>query len=244
VPKKIDFWHMMCQSWAHHVPKGYANMSQQDSTRRGVLVHKQNPFMLTVRTKVKRVTNKRGDMMLVSAETGEIANPVAGFWEAQEVDSSKFVKLFVNGVKALAELSNAGTRVFEMQNNIGKDQVSLSYSLLDDAQQEAISRRTFSRGIAELIEKEFIAATAIAGQYWVNPDFIWNGDRLAFVKEFRRVSNNELLLSEAKRRHQREIRAIEEYKNRQPSLFDNLNAQDLDSSPFDAASSATPEDPS
>lgn len=169
-------------------------MTQENETRRGVALYENNPFLAqaAVQTKTRRVTNKRGDMMLVSSETGEIKAPIAGFWEAEEVDSTKFIKLFVNGVKALAELSNAGTRVFEllyieMQNNIGKDQIYLSYSGLDK-NLKSISRSTFSRGLAELIEKKFIAAMPAVGWYWVNPDFIWNGDRLAFVKEFRRVN--------------------------------------------------------
>lgn len=131
--------------------------------------------------------------MLVSSNTGEIQTQIAGFWESEEVDSAKFVKLFVNGVKALAELSNAGTRVFEllyieMQSNIGKDQVYLSYTGLDK-NEKAISRSTFSRGLAELIDKKFIASMPAIGWYWVNPDFIWNGDRLAFVKEYRKASS-------------------------------------------------------
>lgn len=168
-------------------------MTQENDTRRGVALYDVNPFMqgTAIKTKTRRVTNKRGDMMLVNANTGEVQAPIAGFWEAEEVDSTKFIKLFVNGVKALAELTNAGTRVFEllyieMQNNIGKDQIYLSYSGLDK-NLKTISRSTFSRGLAELIEKRFIAAMPAVGWYWVNPDFIWNGDRLAFVKEFRKA---------------------------------------------------------
>jgi len=147
--------------------------------------------MVNVQSKTKRVTNKRGDMMLVSNE-GEIVSNVAGFWEAEEVDGTKFIKLFVNGVKALAELSNSGARVFEllyieMQNNIGKDQVYLSFTAVD-GNTTNISRATFKRGMAELIDKKFIAAMPAVGWYWVNPDFIWNGDRLAFVKEYRKAS--------------------------------------------------------
>lgn len=129
--------------------------------------------------------------MLVSNE-GEIVSNVAGFWEAEEVDSTRFLKLFVNGVKALAELSSAGTKVFEllyieMQSNIGKDQVYLSFTALDE--NSGISRPVFKRGLSELIAKEFIAAMPAIGWYWVNPDFIWNGDRLAFVKEYRLKKN-------------------------------------------------------
>jgi len=162
------------------------------TTRRGVVLYETSPFLPDVKTRTKRVTNKRGNMMLVSSDTGEIQNQIAGFWESEEVDSAKFVKLFVNGVKALAELSNAGTRVFEllyieMQNHIGKDQIYLSYTGLDK-NEKALSRSTFSRGLAELIDKKFIASMPAIGWYWVNPDFIWNGDRLAFVKEYKKTT--------------------------------------------------------
>lgn len=168
-------------------------MSQEQdkvNTRRGVILHRENPFIAdtAVKSRTKRVTNKRGDMMLVSNE-GELVSNVAGFWEAEEVDSTKFLKLFVNGVKALAELSNAGTKVFEllyieMQATPGKDQVYLSFTAFEE--QTSVSRATFKRGMAELIDKKFLAAMPAMGWYWVNPDFIWNGDRLAFVKEYRR----------------------------------------------------------
>ena len=171
-------------------------MSQEIATRRGVALYAENPFMVDVKSKTKRVTNKRGDMMLVSNE-GEIVSNVAGFWEAEEVDSTKFIKLFVNGVKALAELSNAGARVFEllyieMQNNIGKDQVYLSFTAVDSNTTNT-SGATFKRGLAELIDKKFIAAMPAVGLYWVNPDFIWNGDRLAFVKEYRKASSKKAI---------------------------------------------------
>jgi hypothetical protein len=159
-------------------------------TRRGIEVYQKSPFIPSVATRSRVVTNKRGDMMLVSTETGEIHAPIAGFWESKEVDTAKFVKLFINGVKAFAELSNAGTKVFEllyieMQNNIGKDQIYISYAAMDENGKN-ISQSTFRRGIAELIDKKFIAAMPATCWYWVNPDFVWNGDRLAFVQEYYR----------------------------------------------------------
>ena len=129
--------------------------------------------------------------MLVNSNSGEIVTPVAGFWEIEEVDATKFIKLFINGVRALADLSSPGTKVFEilylaMQQNIGKDQVYLSYSSIDISKK--ISRATFKRGLAELIDKKFLAAKPDVGWFWINPDYIWNGDRLAFIKEYRRES--------------------------------------------------------
>lgn len=162
--------------------------------RRGVIIYNENPFLKfdTVKSKTRRIVNKRGDMMMVNGDTGEVVAPVAGFWQAQEVDSAQFVKLYINGVKALKELTGAGTKVFEIlymeiQRNIGKDRIYLSYTGLDELA-ISISRSTFARGLAELIDKNFIASSQAVGWYWLNPDFVFNGDRLAFVKEYRRIS--------------------------------------------------------
>jgi len=102
------------------------------------------------------------------------------------------VKLFVRGVKALKELTGAGTKVFEVlylrvQENIGKDQVYMAFAAVDQAL-TPMSNPTYDRGMRELIEKGFIAATPMQGVFWLNPSFVWNGDRLAFVKEYRRAA--------------------------------------------------------
>ena len=139
-------------------------------TRRGVALYEKNPFMMEMTTRTKRVTNKRGDMMLVSSDNeGELVSNVAGFWERKEVDSTKFVKLFINGVKALKELTGAGTRVFEVlylrvQENIGKDQIYMSFNAVDQAL-TPMSEATYNRGMRELIKKGFIAATPNIGLY-------------------------------------------------------------------------------
>jgi len=168
-------------------------VTTQKTTRRGVALYEENPFMMEMTTKTRRITNKRGDMMLVNSNTGEIQSNIAGFWEAEDVDSTKFVKLFIQGVKALKELTGAGTKVFEVlylrvQENIGKDRVFMSFSSVDQTI-TPMSNPTYDRGMRELLEKCFIAATKTQGWYWLNPSFVWNGDRLAFVKEYRKVHN-------------------------------------------------------
>lgn len=127
-------------------------------------------------------------MMVVSETTNEIIAP-AGFWQAQEVDKTQFVKLYVNGVKAFKELTGAGTKVFEVlylrvQAGIGKDVVYLSFHDIDQ-NITTMSESTFMRGMRELIQKSFIAESMSSNRYFLNPDYMWNGDRLAFIKEFR-----------------------------------------------------------
>jgi hypothetical protein len=157
--------------------------------RRGVQVFRSNPFMPDVQVKSMRVTNKRGDMMMVSRDTGEVGARIAGFWETEEVDGTKFVKLFIKGVAALTELTSSGVKVFSafytilQRDCIGKDIVYLTFSEVDQTL-NPMAASTFSRGIRELIGKGFLAARPAPGMYWINPNYVFNGDRLAFVKSY------------------------------------------------------------
>jgi hypothetical protein len=162
-------------------------------TRRGMIVHEKNPFIGQVvantKTGVRKLANKSGDqMMVVSASTGEIVAP-AGFWQYQEVDKTQFLKLYEGGVKAFKDLSNAGSKVFsimsaEIQSNMGKGMIYLSFNRIDQAIYQ-MSVATYTRGMRELIDKEFLATSADQGWYFINPDYIFNGDRMAFVREYR-----------------------------------------------------------
>lgn len=162
-------------------------------SRRGAQKHTENPFIgsavANTKTGVRRITDKSGTrMMVVSENTGEIIAP-AGFWQAEEVDKSQFVKLYVNGVRAFKDLSGAGTKVFELlylevQKAIGRDRIYLSFHAVDQAV-SPMSESTFMRGMKELVTKGFIAESMAPGLYFLNPDYLWNGDRLAFVKEYR-----------------------------------------------------------
>lgn len=172
-------------------------MEEKRLSRRGAVKHQTNPFIgsavANTKTGVRRITDKTGNRMMVVAEnTGEIIAP-AGFWQAEEVDKSQFVKLYVNGVKAFKDLSGAGTKVFELlymevQKAIGSDRIFLSFHTIDQAV-TPMSESTFMRGMRELVAKGFLAESMGPGMYFLNPDYLWNGDRLAFVREYRLKSS-------------------------------------------------------
>lgn len=175
--------------------------SQDQLSRRGLVKHKTNPFIAdacvntkigvkTIKSKLSEGGKNDGKMLVTNTQTGEVAE--AGFWHTQEVDKSQFVKLYINGVKAFKDLTGAGTKVFEIlyreiQNGIGKDVVYLSFQDVDQ-DLTPMSKMTYSRGMKELLEKGFIAETMVQGKYFINPDYVFNGDRLTFVREYRKSS--------------------------------------------------------
>ena len=162
-------------------------------SRRGAERHAVNPFIAKAaensKSGSKRISSKSGDrFMIVSEQTGEIMAP-AGFHEVVEVDKTQFVKLYINGVKAFQGLKAAGAKVFELiyravQGSPGTDRIYLHFMTIDQAVTE-ISRATFDRGMNELLDKGFLAESFQPGMYFLNIDYLFNGNRLSFVKEYR-----------------------------------------------------------
>ena len=160
-------------------------------SRRGLQRYFKNPFILSASNNTKgglrRISTGNDKLMVVNENMGECLGG-AGFFQYQEVDKTQFLKLYVNGVKAITELSSAGTKVFEilyraMQEQKDTDTILMSYDIIDTTSVK-ISRTTYFKGMKELVEKKFIAETIIQNYYFINPDYMFNGDRLSFVKSY------------------------------------------------------------
>lgn len=169
---------------------GATNMIEK-RTRRGLAVYESNPFFRLddASKKIKELRNEKGERMIVG-QGGAPATAPAGFWRTEDVDNEKFIKLYISGVKAFEELTGAGTKVFtilytELQNNLGKEYVHMSFDAIDQ-NATPMSNATYSRGMKELITKKFLAPSIVQGRFFVNPDYVWSGDRIAFVREYRR----------------------------------------------------------
>ena len=59
------------------------------------------------------------------------------------------------------------------------------YTLTDflkaNPQKKTMSKETLKRGLRELNDAQIIARTVKQGRFYINPNFIFNGDRIAFT---------------------------------------------------------------
>ena len=149
--------------------------------------YESNPSVSLVSKKqkigTKRITNKTGDKAMIISESGEILAP-AGFYETVEVDSTQFVKLYINGVKIFNELTAAGAKVFSVLyksilKNPNTDEIYLHRTV------SKMATTTFERGLTELLNKEIIYKSGRPFIYFLNVDYMFNGNRLAFIKEYK-----------------------------------------------------------
>ena len=161
------------------------------TTKRGLPVYRVNPSIPPANglaTRQRRFEVPGGKAaVIVDNTSGEIKGiGGVGFWWQEEVDASRFVKLFLDGVKQACGLSKSGMKIFElvynqMHENPGHDKIELSQYLAHD---RGLNERTFRRGLRELLEKQFLFRSTSDGVFFINIRFMFNGDRLAFVRTY------------------------------------------------------------
>lgn len=162
--------------------------SEAVTTKHGVPLYRSNPSIPNTgeiaRTKRVQIGDEHKGFV-VDNGTGEILGRGGAIsYEFEEVDKERFVKLYLAGLKQASGLSKAGLAVFEMVYNQlrerpGQDSVLLS------ARDHDLPKTTYFRGLRELLDKEFLFRSTIDGQFFVNIRFMFNGDRLAFVKGYK-----------------------------------------------------------
>ena len=166
-------------------------------TRWGDPIYTINPSVpdkqgIATKRKSKIGNDRRG--IIINDGTGEIlGDGSATYYEFEEVDSERFVKLYLAGVKKAADLSKAGLSVFEwiymqVMETPNTDRVNLS---VDDPG-ISMARTTFYRGLRELLDRDFLFRTPWEGTYFINVRYLFNGDRLAFVKGYQRKQARQL----------------------------------------------------
>jgi hypothetical protein len=175
-------------------------MAQQEKkpstmTRRGQRVYRENPSLadhFPARLQSGKPT-KLSSAYMVAPGTGEVvAEGAFGFVQEKIVDSEEFVKIYLAGIRRYGELSKSGATLFEfvyrqLSGHAGKDRdtVDLNYALATDWSSN-LSRRTYARGMSELLEKGFIYRSMVTDTYFVNVRFMFNGNRMVLVESYRR----------------------------------------------------------
>jgi len=169
--------------------------------------HKTNPFLegMLIPVKGKQVKLSklgREDHVLINQGTGEVLGTHVTTYK--KVDGEQFVKLFTANIALTFDLSSAGIKTFSallwvVQNKaLSKDEVDLDILALeefaeahsDKAPPLKLSPATFRRGINELEKAQIVAKTMRQGRYFINPNFIFNGDRIAFTTVIERTKRN------------------------------------------------------
>lgn len=160
--------------------------------------YKENPFMKDMQLSIKNKKIKvspigKDENILINQNTGEIFGTHITTYKP--VDGEQFIKLFTANIGLTFDLTSSGIKAFTVliwavqHRALGKDEVDLDMLVLndfifnhkDEEKPLRLSEPTFRRGLTELSKAQIIAKTMRQGRYWINPNFVFNGDRIAFT---------------------------------------------------------------
>jgi hypothetical protein len=99
-------------------------------------------------------------------------------------DPQTYIKLFVGKLPLLQSLSLPGLRLLlyiagELRPN--RDYIYLHYT--EASETFAGTRSSFYRSIRELTEKKVLAPSFRKHEHWINPNVLYNGDRVQLFKK-------------------------------------------------------------
>jgi hypothetical protein len=162
--------------------------------RRGHPIYESNPsadFVLPVRIKPKNCT-RLNDSYVISVDGDVLATGAMAFIEEKTVDTEEFVKVYLQGIRQYGQLTNSGATLFEFiysqlsgKKGKDKDTVTINY-LLAQRWKDDLTRRTYDRGLKELLDKEFIFRSLSTDDFYVNIQYMFNGNRLVVAQAYRR----------------------------------------------------------
>lgn len=175
-------------------------------TNRKVERFKENPFLadMIVPLKGKQVQLSRlgkDQNILINQATGEENGTHVTTYK--KVDGAQFVKLFTANIALTFDLTSPGIKVFSVlvwamqKHAISRDVIDLDVHVLNDFVEShdnkiKLSEATYRRGLSELVKVQIIARHLRQGRYFINPNFVFNGDRIAFTTLIERQPENEL----------------------------------------------------
>lgn len=162
--------------------------------------YKENPFTqsLTVKTRSKTVTIQASDRMnteyaIVNQDTHEVKSTHIATYK--QVDDDQFVKLFTQNIAMIFDLNQAARKTLDMimhvmqRTAISKDEVYIDDNVRADFTEMfslKLSKTTMYRGLTELESANIIAKSVKTNIYFLNPNIVFNGDRLVLTQAIER----------------------------------------------------------
>lgn len=160
--------------------------------KRGVPIYETNPSIPekggVSRTRKRQLGDEHKGLVINDGSGEILGRGTAIAYEWEEVDAERFVKLFMAGLKQATGLSKAGLSVFEvvyhqLRESPNNDKVEMSFYRARKLRPTMVDR-TYQRGLRELLDRQFLFRSPSDGVFFVNIQYMFNGDRLAFVKAY------------------------------------------------------------
>lgn len=175
-------------------------ISKRRKSKKGVAVYKENPFWEPQEVKIGSKIIRIAGGIHVNNDGESVSH--SGIHQVKEIDETQFVKIYTQNIKAFFNIKPTTQKVLmsilnATQKAPNADSIYLNWFEVEDYSKQhdlQISERSFYNAMKELLEKGFIAESERINQYWINPHLFFNGDRMIFIREYRKKTKKEIEL--------------------------------------------------
>jgi hypothetical protein len=162
----------------------------------------KNPFIfdntdnailsLQLPTKKQKKIVGSSNLVVEDTFTGEV---VGGnfLWTEKVIDEEQFAKVYLKEMHHLYGLKKTGLQTLHYLLSKLEPNKDLVYIYYPDMQDFCgwTNKRTCYTGLKELIAHKFIAPSFMSGWWFINPQIIFNGNRLTLITNYTKKGTNE-----------------------------------------------------
>lgn len=148
-----------------------------------------SPFnKAVIQSKTKSILSKNDNEIIYSSKLTDNTDNLQGIVRLKTVDNEKYVKLYTAQLSLWFSLTVPAQKTLSyIMINLHKNQDVVYINLKDIlAFTQYSSPVSIYEGLNELVNMQIIARTKEASYYFINPSYIFNGDRVVFVEAIQR----------------------------------------------------------
>ena len=167
--------------------------------------YRENPFLdkIVIQTRGKRIRSNVTSHHIIENDTGNISGlSLSAF---AEVDTEEYVKVYTMNLGMMFDLSSAAMRILNIvmramqKHSINKDTLYLNLDRANEISKnmnnKGIAKASFYNGIKELIDRKIIAKSVDTNLFFINPNVIFNGDRVTFMNTYQKKQDKKNQIS-------------------------------------------------
>lgn len=152
--------------------------------------NRENPFAKQALVQLgnyiatRQISGRNSDERAVLRAVDDKGEPLAStvFFRTQVVDTETFAKVYQLGFQAFADLKPSVMKVFQFViNQLRPDNDKFNIYVEDIIEATKLHKATIYRALAVLCEREIIARGRSEYDYYINPMYVFNGDRVTFI---------------------------------------------------------------
>lgn len=182
----------------------------------------------------RNVVGKNNDEKSVLMAVDENNNPLGQtvFMRTKMVDSETFAKVYKIGFSAFADLKPSVMKVFQYiicQLVPNRDNFNLYVE--DIIEETGIHKATIYRALGDLCERQIIARGRNEYEYYINPLYVFNGNRVTFITNWININEPKYTTTERGLSNTIQIMTTDGYLEKPKQLSLDFDYNDV-ASPF------------